>query len=884
MSYINAHTTGDIVTIWERINGERVSKQHAAPWYLYAEDSQGEHTTLFGNTVSRHDFKSRDDMYAAMFKFRVNNQSVFESDIKPEYKLISEIFDSSDVPDLNVTYLDIEVDYDMEIGFSSVENPYAPINAIALKHSWKTKPIVLAVPPPNWKKDEWDELLDSDLHRLADIRLFNNERELLLELLTEIRDSDGLAGWNSSMFDIPYIGKRLLALGKAYFRRLSFDEANPPRWNTVEVFGKEQQTLELYGRLNIDYMQLFKKFEMANRMSYKLEAISNEVLPELPKLSYDGTLATLYKDDFNHFLRYNIRDTECLVGFEEKLGYIALANTMYHDSGGLFKDVLGTIRLAELSLVNYCHEVLNVIAPDVPEVKDDGGGKADGAYVLKPKAGMHEWIGSIDINSLYPSAIRSINISPETLIGQFASTVDSFDAIAANEDRNISLIMNDTGEAIVHKATDWSKIFKQNNWSVSGYGTVFTQDKQGIIPSILEMWYATRNKFKGTMESAKDQRKALLANYESNPIPESDHIRSGFNMTETDAVEYDRLSQEISFYDRMQYCYKIKLNSLYGALLNKYFRFYDPRMGQSTTGTGRAILKYMCSKTNELLCGEFDDKGESVVYGDTDSVYFKTFADNKEDAIFIADGIADLVNQSFPKFMRETFLCTEGFDTIIKAGRECVASRGIFVTPKRYALKLKNLDGYDCDKMKVMGLDIKKTILPQFIQDALSDFIERYLDGDEWDDVAKDIVAFKEHLMTDVPIQDLGLPKGCNKVEFYKQQLDTLQDAARLPGHVRAAIMYNSYLEKYGDKESFGIVSSMKVKVFYLKKPEGKFKSIALPVDLPVVPKWFLDNVEVDREQQVFKLVDKPLDNILKAIGKVPPSKQTLFVDSLLEF
>jgi DNA polymerase elongation subunit (family B) len=851
MSYISAFSQRDEVGVWERINGERVFTRFNSPWDFYAEDPQGDHTSLFGDKVTRHEFDTRDEFNTALHQAQRRGKT-FESDLRPEYKVLAREFYKTKTPDLHTTFLDIEVDYNRDIGFSSIDNPYAPINAVALEHAWNKKKIVIAVPPKTWgRPSEWEGRLDQSLRELSDIRLVINEQELLIELLKEIEDSDALCGWNSEFFDIPYIGKRLEKMGKAYFRKLSFDGGHPPRWREVEVFGKAQQTLDLCGRLSIDYLQLFKKFEMSMRMSYKLEAISNEVLPDLPKLHYEGTLASLYTDDFNHFLRYNIRDTECLTGFEEKLGYIALANVMYHESTGLFKDVMGTIRLAELSLVNYCHNTLNVIAPDVP-ITDDNAGQAQGAFVLKPKAGLQEWVGSIDINSLYPSASRSINIRPETLVGQFTSDIEAFETLVNGPgDKSLSMIFEDTGESIVYTADQWKEILIENKWAVSGFGTVFNQEKQGIIPAILEMWYATRNEYKKQMEDLKDAK--------GDP-------------------------DLISYYDRMQYCYKIKLNSLYGALLNRYFRFYDPRMGGSTTGTGRAILKYMCARTNEFLTGEFDPDGQAIVYGDTDSVYFSTFATNKEDAIFIADSVADLVNGTFPQFMRDTFHCTTGFDHIIVAGRECVASRGIFVTPKRYVLKLKNLDGYDCDKLKVMGLDFKKTILPIDIQNALSDFIERYLDGEDWDVIARDVVALKDELEFDSPIERLGLPKGANRVEHYKEQLKLFGDGARLPGHVRAGLYYNDLLEQYGDKDSLKVVSASKLNVFYLKKPIGKTKAIGVPVDQGKVPQWFLDNIEVDKAAQIHRLIDKPLENVLKAVGKIPPSRQTLFVDSVLEF
>lgn len=331
---------------------------------------------------------------------------------------------------------------------------------------------------------------------------------------------------------------------------------------------------------------------------------------------------------------------------------------------------------------------------------------------------------------------------------------------------------------------------------------------------------------------------------------------------------------------------------LYGALLNKHFRFYDERLGESTTGTGRAILRYQCSKVNELLTGQYDALGDAILYGDTDSTYFAAmhgkeltgeFETDLQAAIDSADTIAQQVNDSYPEFMERAFMCTSDYRNMVKCAREVVAPRGIFVTPKRYVLWLGDLDGKRVDKLKVMGLDTKKTILPKYIQDALNGFIERYLKGETWESLAEDIVDYKDKLISERPITDLGLPKGVNKLELYKAEYDLHGDSVRLPGHVRAAIFYNKLREENGDAQSMEITSGMKIKIFYLRRPIGKFKSIAFPVDEERVPEWFT-KMNIDIDVQVTKLVDAPLLNILKAIGKRPPSNQSIFEESILEF
>jgi DNA polymerase elongation subunit (family B) len=213
-----------------------------------------------------------------------------------------------------------------------------------------------------------------------------------------------------------------------------------------------------------------------------------------------------------------------------------------------------------------------------------------------------------------------------------------------------------------------------------------------------------------------------------------------------------------------------------------------------------------------------------------------------------------------------------------------VSDRGIFVEKKRYILHLIDLDGKTVDKMKVMGLDTKKTTLPAEVSKRLNGFIERFLKGEQWDSVSESIVQYKDDLMSSTDIMAIGLPKGVKGIEKYTSLYEREGNDARLPGHVAAAIYYNEQLQQYKDKLSLPISSGMKIKVFYLIGNHGKFKSIALPTDLELIPAWFTDNFRIDRDAHIERLVDNPLSNILKAIGKQPPSRQSLLVDSLLVF
>lgn len=579
--YINCEVAGDSVYVWERHPDGRRLVTYPAPWNCYVEDAFGAHDTLTGHKASYFEFDTRFELMAATKASISKGRKVFEGDIPPDLKILSEHYYEAEVPKLHVGYLDIEVDYktnsynddfvvtarlkgtdqnfevaigkvrkaddkalyelkeprssewvqaDMSeymyqgpTGFSSIDNPYAPINAIALNTDWDNKTYVIAVPPPTWGTDDskWDQMLSKEFDQLGEIILVRNEKELLVLFLSLIQDADALIGWNSEFFDFPYIMRRVeIVLGKRGLRQLSFPQARLPKLREVEFQGRKNWTAQYGGRILMDYMQLFKKFEMANRASYKLEVITEEIMPDLAKLHYEGTLEQLYRKDFNHFIRYNLRDTECLCGFEAVKGYIGVANMMYHMSTGRYRDVAGTLRLADCSIINYCHYVLHKLVPNGPEVSevldgDDEDEKAQGALVLEPKAGMHEWIGSIDITSLYPSAIRSLNASPETLRGQFNEAIQAFEQIQKRSGVQLTFQHEGSGKYEVRTAAEWREWLIEHKYAISGYGTAFDQSVDGVVPTILSDWFDKRKHYQKLKKTASNELDALIEKYET---------------------------------------------------------------------------------------------------------------------------------------------------------------------------------------------------------------------------------------------------------------------------------------------------------------------------------------------------------------------------------
>lgn len=302
----------------------------------------------------------------------------------------------------------------------------------------------------------------------------------------------------------------------------------------------------------------------------------------------------------------------------------------------------------------------------------------------------------------------------------------------------------------------------------------------------------------------------------------------------------------------------------------------------------------MGAEVARLLDGNYDIHSDSIVYGDTDSVYFKTnaeaFTDLSKDeqlevSIKIADEIGKKADESFDHFCNEAFCIQPHHQHIIKCDREVVAKRGIFVTKKRYVLKLIDLDGYRCDKLKAMGLEMKKTTTPKIIRTFLEDVVNMILDGEKsWLDIENFIVDYRKKVRSEFPLLEIGLPKGVKKVELYTDAYRLEGEKARLPGHVAAAIHYNECLKQFGDKENAPITSGSKIKVFYLTQKYGKFKSIAFPTDFEETPKWFDENFECKRTDHEQRLIDNNLKIIFNAIDRIVPTAQTQFCDEVFEW
>lgn len=352
---------------------------------------------------------------------------------------------------------------------------------------------------------------------------------------------------------------------------------------------------------------------------------------------------------------------------------------------------------------------------------------------------------------------------------------------------------------------------------------------------------------------------------------------------------YDRLvslQKEREYLDKRQYALKIQQNSLYGALSNPHFRYFDPRLGNSTTGTGREVLMHITRKVGEFFDGAYQYPTPSSIYGDTDSSYFATGASTKEEAVILANEFANVVNDSMEAFMQDAFLCKGDYARQIKVAREVVADKAIFVSKKMYMLHLVDKKGKAVDDIKIMGLLLKKTLIPAAISDQITAVFEQLLLTSNWEEFNQSVIALRRSIAEAEDIKLKGLPKTVKNMSKYADALQRYEPSDKVPGHVRAAGAFNKALRVFNDTENEPIASGTKIKLYYLRGRAGADKAIALPTDIHPIPEWFIEHYVpyIDIEAQLELLVDAPIRQVLAALGKAVPTEDDIAISDSLVF
>jgi DNA polymerase elongation subunit (family B) len=888
MSYVDAiyNKERDEIVVVERDEvGVRKYVTYPANHTFYFRDPKGKYRSVTGESLSKFSTRKRSEFQKEM---RLHSgKGIYEGDINPVVRCLADNYLGKRAPKLHTCFFDIEVDFDPERGFSPTTDPFNPVTAISLYLDWSDSLVTLCIPPKHMTKETALEITQ----QFENTIICDNETEMFTLFFGLIEDADILTGWNSSGYDIPYMVNRVTrVMSKDDTRRFCLLNQMPIA-RTYEKFDQVQETYDLVGRVHFDYLELYKKYNYESRHSYKLDAIGELEVGE-NKTQYEGTLDQLYNKDWKKFIEYNRQDTMLVYKIHAKLQFLDLANQLAHENTVLLQTVMGSVAMIEQAVINEAHS-RNLIVPNKTRGEIDEESQAAGAYVATPKTGIHEWIGAVDLNSLYPSAIRALNMAPETIVGQLRTTLtdhylhEKSQRLAKEKKKNrdaegdvegvtgailweglfgsleYTAVMNQERGTIItvdwerggsdtaSAAEIWKMIFDSNQpWILSANGTIFTYEQEGVIPGLLTRWYSERKSIQRQLKESGDKA-------------------------------------EQEFLDKRQLVRKILLNSAYGALLNQHCRFYDKRIGQSTTLTGRQIVKHMSAYLNEAICGEYDHTGDAIIYGDTDSCYFTAQPMlkqnphllenwNKETAIQIYDELASQVNSTFPQFMERAFHAPRKNGEIIKAGRELVADRGLFIKKKKYAVRIYDKEGKRKDvngkfgDIKAMGLDLKRSDTPKYVQVFLAELLDDVLSGVDKDIIIENIREFKRKLR-DMDPWTKGAPKGVRKVIEHTENIERLKRANKpvkvnMPGHVRASINWNYLKQMNGDNYSQRIVDGMKIIVCKLKDNPLGMTSIAYPVDQLRLPQWFIelpfDDVEMERV-----LLDEKVDNMLGVLN-----------------
>jgi DNA polymerase elongation subunit (family B) len=661
---------------------------------------------------------------------------------------------------------------------------------------------------------------------------------------------DVISGWNVKFFDIPYIVNRFRKIiGEDETKKLS-------PWNYISerkavVNKRELVAYTFEGVSTLDYIELYRWYAPGGKSqeSYRLDAIAEVELGK-NKLSYDeyDNLHQLYRLNYQKFIEYNIVDVNLVLELEDKLKLIELALTLAYDTKTNYEDVFAQTRMWDSLTYSYLLGK-NIIVP--PRESKEKDGMFEGAYVKDPQVGLHHWVASFDLNSLYPHLMMQYNISPETLIEPKDYT---------DEMRNV-LSQGVSVDKLLNKEINLDCLRSQNA-TLTPNGQFFRTDILGFLPSMMEEMYEDRKKFKKLMLKAKQE-------YEN----------------EKDESKKYEIEKRIARYDNLQLAKKVSLNSAYGALGSQYFRFYDLRMALGVTSAGQLSIRWIEAKLNEYMNKLMKTETDYVIASDTDSIYLKlgplvnqVFKETPttEKAISFMDKVCEdklqpYIDKSYEELAN--YMCAHSQKMQMK--REALADKGIWTAKKRYILNVYNNEGvqYNEPKIKIMGLEMIKSSTPQVVREKMKKSISVMLNGDE-SVMHKFIADFKEEFKT-LPVESISSPRGLSGLNEYKDSTTIYRKST--PIHSKGALIFNHFLKEFKlDKQYPLIQQGEKIKYIYLKLPNSFNQSVISFTSR--IPKEFDIEKYVDYDLQFDKVFLDPIKIILDCM-KWTTEKQSSLED-----
>jgi len=658
-----------------------------------------------------------------------------------------------------------------------------------------------------------------------------DEFDLLRQFINHHKSDypDVTTGWNSQLFDIAYLSTRITkVLGEK-----ALDECSP--WGYVRQYevptarGRTELAFEWCGISILDFMDLYKKFSYKMVENYKLDTVAFEELGENKLKNPHATFKEFYTKDWELFVDYNIRDVELVDRLEDKMRIITLILTMAYDAKCNYTDIFSSVRTWDCILYNKLLKN-NIIVHNPPGVDPDKDRTIMGAYVKEPKPAQYDWVVSFDATSLYPSIIMSWNMSPETLVeGQ---------KFLADDEKSIQRLMD--------REVNTTEIHNKN-WSMTANGQCFTREKRGLFPELIDFYFTSR-------QVAKKEMLAVQSKYE-----------------ETKDKKYLNL---ISSLNSKQMAAKILMNSLYGALGNVHFRFYDIRIAEGITMTGQLLIRSVAEKLNEFINKEVGTKDANYsFYADTDSTYITlgSLVDKNlkgKDKPTIVDVLDKYCATQIEPTINDT--CESLADYLntyqrkIKFKREIIADRGIWIAKKRYAVNVYNSEGvaYDPPKLKVLGMEIVRSSTPAPVRKALKEAVSIALTKDET--TLRQFVADLEIKWHNLDPEDIAFPRGVNGIKEYASSDGIFKKGT--PIHVRGALIYNHLVTSKDLEKKYQLIQEGdKIKFLYLREPNPLGTHVITFAG--EVPPEFKIREYIDYDKMFEKSFLEPLNSLLSCIG-----------------
>lgn len=777
--------------------------------YAYVPDKTGGFTTIFGNLVKKT-------------KRWAKNAVTFESDVPMATRVLTDLYLDSDEVSTNHNIGIIDIEVDSATGFPDPSRAEKEITDITV-HCSKDDTYYIFSLDPEGRADVAS--IQSEFPNSV-VRVFESEKDMMKHFLSWYVEQEFtiLTGWNVDGFDIPYLHNRLLKKWAA---------GNLLSPIKIVKRNEHQERFEVAGVSILDYFQLYKKFRLKPRPNYRLGTIG-EIEVNAPKKSYPGTLAEFRRDNLTEFIKYNIQDVRIVRDLDAKLKYIQLAQQVCHLSHVPYEDILYSSRFIEGVILTYLHRK-GLVAPNKAadareqmEKREASKEKGfEGAYVKEPVIGLHEWVYSLDLQSLYPSIIMSLNISPETKI---AKVID-YDPEAQLKDTPKKYDLEVAGTTKHIKEGRLTEVLAKLNSSVASNGVMYSKDRVGIIPEILDVWFSKRKEYQRLKKEA--------------------------------AANGDEAQED--YYDRLQGTQKVLLNSIYGVLGLPSFRFYDLDNAEAVTTTGKTIAKESGQFVQRFYEDVLGVEQDFVIYQDTDSCYLSakprgfeqipwhTTDDWKTDTIALARDVEGRLNEYYDVLANKIFNI-DSHRFLIRG--ESVANVGLWIDAKKmYSYRLVyNLESNsDVDEVVTKGMPFIKSNFPPAFSRLMKTMVSKILDGEPREVIDKMILDFFDEL-PDYPVEDIARNTGASNVNKFAAMTDSkglLSFGKGTPIHIKACMTYNRFLEKNKLNVMYPpIGNGEKIKYVYLVNNPHQINFIAFKGydDPPEVVEFI--NTYVDRQKQ----------------------------------